>query len=86
MTEQEALLETVLNLIRRRTEGSYWDFKIQHHENNANLIHDVLCLANADHTGPRYLIFGVDNQSFELHSVDTSPRSKNSSRYSQSLS
>lgn len=71
MTEQKALLEIVLTHIRRRTEGSYWDFKIQHHENNANLIHDVMCLANADHTGPRYLIFGVDNQSFELHSIDT---------------
>ena len=77
MAEQPTLLETVLSLIHRRTEGPYWDFKLQHHENNADLIHDVLCLANADHTGPRYLIFGVDGQSFVLHSIANSPGRKN---------
>ena len=45
MTEQYTLLATVLNLIGRRTEGPNWDFKLQHHGNNAELIHDVLCLA-----------------------------------------
>ena len=73
MTEQQSLLETILSLIGRRTEGPYWDFKLQHHNENANLIHDVLCLANADHTGPRYLIFGVDDQSFALHSISGTP-------------
>ena len=76
MTEQHTLLETILSLIRRRTEGPNWDFKLQHHENSADLIHDVLCLANADHTGPRYLIFGVNDQSFELHSIDNTPGRK----------
>ena len=69
MTEHHTLLETILSLIRRRTEGPHWDFKLQHHDKNAELIHDVLCLANADHAGPRYLIFGVDNQSFAIHSI-----------------
>lgn len=69
MTEQLAPSETILRLIGRRTEGPYWDFKLQHHNNSANLIHDVLCLANADHAGPRYLIFGVDDQSFALQSI-----------------
>ena len=76
MTEQYTLLATVLNLIGRRTEGPNWDFKLQHHGNNAELIHDVLCLANADHAGPRYLIFGVDDQSFALHSVANTPNRK----------
>ena len=73
MTEQHTLLEAILGLIRRRTEGSNWDFKLQHHENNADLIHDVLCLANADCTGPRYLIFGVEDQSFALHTIANTP-------------
>ena len=76
MTEQPTLRETILSLIHRKTEGPYWDFKLQHHENNADLIHDVLCLANADHPGPRFLIFGVDDQSFALHSVANTPGRK----------
>ena len=79
MTEQQTLLETILNLIGRRTEGPHWDFKLQHHDKNANLIHDVLCLANADHTGPRYLIFGVDNQSFALRTIAGTPNRKTQS-------
>ena len=73
MTEQHVLLATILSLTDRRTEGPHWDFKLQHHGNNAELIHDVLCLANVEHAGPRYLVFGVDDQSFTLHSVANTP-------------
>ena len=76
MTEQHTLLATILSLIGRRTEGPHWDFKLQHHGNNAELIHDVLCLANVDYAGPRYLVFGVFDQSFELHSIANTPNRK----------
>ena len=69
MTEQDTLLGTILSLINRRTEGPHWDFKIQHHGNKAELLHDVLCLANVDFAGPRYLVFGVNNESYTLHSL-----------------
>ena len=49
MTDQDSLLETVASLIIRRCEGTYWDFKRRHHTNRQNLIHDILCLANAKH-------------------------------------
>ena len=51
MTEQDALLATISTLINRKAEGTYWDFKHEHHRCKADLIHDVLCLANARHTG-----------------------------------
>ena len=76
MTGQSALLETVLSLIDRRMEGPHSDFKLHHHANNADLIHDILCLANADHAGPRYLIYGVDNLSNILHSISNTPYRK----------
>ncbi len=57
-------------LISRRAEGTYWDFKRQHHNSNADLIHDVLCLANAKHTGDRFLVFGVDDKDFSLYPID----------------
>lgn len=76
MNEHDELLATVLNLVSRKTEGRYWDFKLQHHENNAELIHDILCLANAEHEGQRYLFFGVEDQSYELHSITGTPSRK----------
>ena len=69
MSEHDELLATVLDLVSRKTEGRFWDFKLRHHENKAELIHDILCLANAEHDGPRYLIFGVEDRSYDLHSI-----------------
>ena len=66
------LQATVQSLVDRRIEGTHWDFKLYHHENRAALIHDILCLANAGHDGPRYLIYGVKDKTFELHSIDDS--------------
>ena len=64
MTEQNTLLAIISRLINRKAEGTYWDFKREHHSNNGELIHDVLCLANTKHTGDRFLIFGVDDKKF----------------------
>ncbi len=55
----DSLTQVIRDLIGRRSEGAHWDFKRRHHRNKGDLIHDVLCLANADHVGPRFLIFGV---------------------------
>ena len=70
MTEQSTLLATISNLVNRKAEGTYWDFKRKHHTSKADLIHDVLCLANANHIGDRFLIFGVDDEDFSLHPID----------------
>ncbi len=69
MSENDELLATVLDLVSRKTEGRYWDFKLLHHGNKAELIHDILCLANAEHEGNRYLIFGVQDRSYDLRSI-----------------
>ena len=74
MTEKDTLQETVATLISRRVEGAYWDFKRCHHKDKADLIHDTLCLANAKHQGRRFLIFGVDDKNFSLHSIDSATR------------
>ena len=78
MTEQDALLATISTLINRKAEGTYWDFKREHHRCKADLIHDVLCLANAKHTGDRFLIYGVDDKKFSLHPIinDTGRRTQ----------
>ena len=64
----------VNDLIARKGEGVYWDFKREHHTSKGNLVHDVLCLANAEYAGPRFLIFGVDDTDFSLHDIKGSDR------------
>ena len=73
MHRNETLSRTVASLIDRRSEGTYWDFKRCHHDIKGDLIHDVLCLANANHRGSRFLVFGVNNTDFSLHSIDSDP-------------
>ena len=73
MTPRDTLQDTIANLISRRSEGTYWDFKLCHHKNKGDLIHDILCLANAKHRGSRFLIFGVNDEDFSLHSISNDP-------------
>ena len=76
MTTKDSLLTELTEieaLIARRSEGTYWDFKRIHHTNKSDLFHDVLCLANAKHSGRRFLIFGVDDSDFSLHEISSDP-------------
>ncbi len=43
-------------------ESDWLDFKSEWHDNIANLILDVLCLANSDADSDRYLVFGVNDK------------------------
>ncbi|HDR2621423.1 TPA: ATP-binding protein [Enterobacter chuandaensis] len=54
--------KTIEKLIASGKEGSWWDFKQTYHQNNACLVHDILCMANVLHDGDRYLIFGVTDE------------------------
>jgi len=59
-TSTQMDLETnIRRLINSKREDDYWDFKEEPHDNNAELLHDILCLANSLHKGERFLIFGV---------------------------
>ena len=72
MIADKKFSQVVRELIARRCEGVHWDFKREHHTANGDLIHDVLCLANAKHAGRRFLIFGVDDNNFSLHDIKNS--------------
>ena len=55
-------LETIIReRIDSKREGQYWDFKETHHENKAELLHDILCLSNSLYKGEKYLIYGVSD-------------------------
>jgi len=48
------------SLIQQRESNSL-DFKREFHSDNSSLVHDIMCLANADVSGNRFLVFGVDD-------------------------
>lgn len=46
-----------------QSESEFLDFKQKFSSNKADLVHDILCMANCSHNGSRYLVFGVtDNK------------------------
>lgn len=55
----------VEQLVLEKREGDWWDFKLKHHTNLIDLLHDILCLSNVIYSGDRYIIFGV-NDNYEI--------------------
>lgn len=56
-----SLKNKINKLIISGREGNYWDFKQCPHENNAELLHDIISMANCLHKGNRYIILGVED-------------------------
>jgi len=65
MTKND-LRNLVLDLISSQKEDTFYDFKQEWHKNNANLIKDIICLANCNHNGNRYLIIGVNEEDYSI--------------------
>lgn len=59
----KSLKDLVKYFISTKREEGYWDFKEEPHSNNADLLHDILCMANNLHKGDKYLIIGVSDHS-----------------------
>lgn len=54
-------VETIKHLIELKTEGEYWDFKEMWHSNKADLLHDIICMANNQAGRDAYIIIGVSD-------------------------
>jgi len=63
------LEQEIQELIERHKEGEYWDFKQQWHSNNADLLHDIICMANSLANRDCYLIIGVEDRSYNILGV-----------------
>lgn len=59
--QNTSLEERIKSLIKKKTEGEYWDFKQAWHKDNERLLHDILCFANTVHDNDCYLIIGVSD-------------------------
>lgn len=59
-TSDSNLPTLVAKLALLKREGEYWDFKREWHSNNADLLHDIICLANNPTGETGLLIIGID--------------------------
>jgi len=70
----EATHSLVTEILCNSISGEYaWlDFKLKFSGNNEDLLHDIMCLSNARHTGTRFIIFGVEDATWNLKGIDES--------------
>lgn len=68
------LEQEIQELIELHAEGDYWDFKQQWHSNNANLLHDIICMANSPANRDCYIIIGVEDGSCNILGVSDENR------------
>ena len=74
------LKREIEQLIFLKQEGAYWDFKREWYSSDkkADLLHDIICLANNLSNREAYIIIGVDEEKdYAVSSVKTDPNRKN---------
>lgn len=64
----------IQELIERHAEGEYWDFKQQWHSCNADLLHDIICMANSPANRDCYSIIGVEDKTYNILGVSDENR------------
>lgn len=77
MKYDEIFTETIETLIQTGREDDWWDFKECYHEDKASLLHDIICLANNRANKDAYLIFGVQDKTFNIMGVENDTNRKN---------
>ena len=73
--------DEILRLISLRQEGGYWDFKRQWYEDNADMLHDIICMSNNLHDCDAYVIIGIDEETnYSVADVIDDPNRKNTQK------
>ncbi|OLN31701.1 ATP-binding protein [Desulfosporosinus metallidurans] len=76
MNDNDLCLE-IENIILTKREDDYWDFKQAHHANTADLLHDIICMANNRADRDAYIIFGIVDKTGEIVGVETDENRRN---------
>lgn len=71
------LKNIITTLIDSHREDDYWDFKQSYPENKANLLHDIICMANNRSDKNGFIIFGVQDNTYEIIGVEHDSNRKN---------
>lgn len=73
--------DKIFELIQLKQEGEYWDFKRQWHENKADLLHDIICMANNLSNNDGYIIIGIDEEThYSIRDVKLDENRKNTQK------
>ena len=73
--------DKMFELIQLKQEGEYWDFKRQWHENKADLLHDIICMANNLSDNDGYIIIGIDEEKdYSIRDVKLDKNRKNTQK------
>ena len=70
MIQSDSLYNTVQEMMASKRESDNWDFKQAHHIDKADLLHDIICMANNRTNRDGYIIFGVKDGTFEIVGVE----------------
>ena len=60
--DQEELTALVVELLATKREDDWWDFKQEHQHDKAELVHDIICMANNMECRDAYIIIGIDEE------------------------
>ena len=60
--DQEELTALVVELLATKREDDWWDFKQKHQHDKAELVHDIICMANNMECRDAYIIIGIDEE------------------------
>lgn len=64
-------------LIDSKREDEYWDFKLEHHDNKANLLYDIIFMSNNRAARDAYIIYGVEDYSYKIKGVEDNTNRRN---------
>ena len=84
--EKSELISIVTKLRTLGREGGYWDFKKEYHKNKAELLIDIICMANNQEDRDAYIIFGIEDKTMKVIGVENDPNRKNLNQLSQFIS
>ena len=74
------LVNDIISLIELKQEGSYWDFKREWYseDKKADLLHDIICMANNLSNRDGYIIIGIDEENdYSVFSLKNDVNRKN---------
>ena len=71
------LTSEIATLIQSHREDEWWDFKREHHHDKADLVHDIICMANSRADRDAYIIYGIEDKSFNLIGVENDQNRRN---------
>lgn len=71
------LKKKIISLIESKYEGEYWDFKEKYYTNKANMVHDIICMANNRADKDAYIILGIEDKEFKIVGIENDINRKN---------